>query len=122
MKALSIQQPWAWLIVNGYKIHENRTWNTKYRGELLIHAGKKLDVEGKMWVNANFPQIILPTFAVGLGMGGIVGKAYLDDVVTESKNKFFFGPFGFVLKDGKPLPFRTYKGRLGFFEVDADAR
>ncbi|WP_245839042.1 ASCH domain-containing protein [Yersinia kristensenii] len=38
MKALSIRQPWAWLIVNGYKDIENRTWNTKCRGPVLIHA------------------------------------------------------------------------------------
>lgn len=117
MKALSIKQPWAWLIVNGYKIHENRTWNTKYRGEILIHAGNKTDVEGQRWVNENFPQIIIPQFAVGLGKGGIVGKAYLDDVVTESKNKFFFGPYGFVLKDARPLPFVRLRGKLGFFEA-----
>src|SRR5438045_8559495 len=39
MKALSIRQPWAWLIVNGHKPVENRSWSTKYTGKLLIHAG-----------------------------------------------------------------------------------
>src|SRR5216683_3431530 len=43
MKALSIQQPFAWLIVNGYKDIENRTWNTNYKGFVLIHAGKQVD-------------------------------------------------------------------------------
>ena len=43
MKAISIRQPWAWLIVHGYKDVENRTWATKYRGPILIHAGKTLD-------------------------------------------------------------------------------
>ncbi len=37
---LSIRQPWAWLIVNGYKDIENRTWSTRFRGKVLIHAGK----------------------------------------------------------------------------------
>lgn len=40
MKALSIRQPWAWLIVNGFKDIENRSWDTKYRGLVLIHASK----------------------------------------------------------------------------------
>jgi hypothetical protein len=40
MKALSIRQPWAWLIVNGYKDIENRSWATKFRGPVLIHAAK----------------------------------------------------------------------------------
>ena len=43
MKALSIMQPWAWLIVNGHKAIENRTWRCHVRGPILIHAGKKLD-------------------------------------------------------------------------------
>jgi len=32
MKALSILQPWAWLVVNGHKDIENRTWGTGFRG------------------------------------------------------------------------------------------
>ena len=38
MKALSIRQPWAWLILHGGKDIENRTWATKLRGRVLIHA------------------------------------------------------------------------------------
>lgn len=41
MKAISINQPWAWCIVNGYKPIENRDWATQFRGTVLIHAGKK---------------------------------------------------------------------------------
>ncbi|WP_229215634.1 ASCH domain-containing protein [Duganella sp. CY15W] len=40
MKALSIRQPWAWLIVNGYKDIENRSWSTNVRGKVLVHASK----------------------------------------------------------------------------------
>src|SRR5580765_3071606 len=43
MKALSIRQPWAWLIVNGHKPVENRSWPTKYTGKLLIHAGQRFE-------------------------------------------------------------------------------
>lgn len=48
--ALSIQQPWAWLLVNGFKPVENRSWPTKVRGRIAIHAGKKFDYEGYRWV------------------------------------------------------------------------
>ena len=47
MKVLSILQPWASLCVNtdsngkALKQIETRSWNTKYRGKLLIHASKK---------------------------------------------------------------------------------
>ena len=39
MKALSIKQPWAWLICAGYKDIENRDWSTKFRGRIYVHAG-----------------------------------------------------------------------------------
>lgn len=38
MKALSVKQPWAYLICSGLKDVENRTWPTKFRGRVLIHA------------------------------------------------------------------------------------
>lgn len=39
---LTVLQPWAWLIANGYKDIESRQWFTPYRGKLVIHAGKKI--------------------------------------------------------------------------------
>ena len=45
MKVLTLKQPWASLVANGYKVYEFRTWKTKYRGELLIHAGCGVDKE-----------------------------------------------------------------------------
>lgn len=41
MKALSIKQPWASLIAHGIKNIENRTWKTKFRGRIFIHASAK---------------------------------------------------------------------------------
>jgi hypothetical protein len=43
MKVISIIQPWATLIAIGEKKFETRSWSTKYRGELAIHASKKID-------------------------------------------------------------------------------
>ena len=43
MKAITIKQPYASLISEGIKEYEFRTWKTKYRGEILIHAGKQVD-------------------------------------------------------------------------------
>ena len=39
MKVLTIKNPWAELIVKGYKEYEFRSWKTNYRGKILIHAG-----------------------------------------------------------------------------------
>lgn len=43
MKTITIKEPWATLIVEGYKEYEFRVWKTNYRGEILIHAGKSYD-------------------------------------------------------------------------------
>lgn len=43
MKTITIKQPFASLIAAGIKEYEFRTWKTKYRGEILIHAGKGID-------------------------------------------------------------------------------
>ncbi|MFD5022241.1 ASCH domain-containing protein [Paenibacillus sp. NPDC058367] len=45
MKAITIIQPWATLIALGEKRFETRSWSTKHRGPLAIHAGKKIDKE-----------------------------------------------------------------------------
>lgn len=110
--ALSIQQPWAWLIVNGYKPVENRTWPTKVRGWIGIHAGKKIDAEGYQLVRENFPQIELPT---SFEVGGIVGRARITGCVEDHDSPWFFGPYGFTMEGAEPLPFRECRGRLGFF-------
>lgn len=48
MKAITIMQPWATLIALGEKKFETRSWSTKHRGQLAIHAGKKIDRDAYM--------------------------------------------------------------------------
>lgn len=127
MKALSIRQPWAWLIVNGIKDIENRDWPTRFRGEFLIHASKGCTVDEyddcrdlrhaiHLKHTPDVPYINIPPLTE-IERGGIVGIATLVDCVEESDSPWFFGRHGFVLKDIRPLPFRPYKGALGFFDV-----
>lgn len=120
MKALSIRQPWAWLIIHGGKDIENRTWTTSYRGPLLIHAAKGM-------TQAEYRDAVL--FALDRGVcvpdwhelkrGGIIGAVDLAHTVAFSSSPWFAGNghFGFVLRNPKPLPFHPCKGALGFFEV-----
>ena len=56
MKVLTIRQPWASLIIHGYKKFEFRSWQTKYRGDLLIHAGKGIDKEAMKRLENIFQQ------------------------------------------------------------------
>ena len=39
--ALSVRQPWAWALLFGGKDVENRTWSTRHRGRIWIHASKR---------------------------------------------------------------------------------
>jgi hypothetical protein len=116
MKALSVQQPWAWLIVHGYKDVENRTWPTRQRGRIAIHAGRTVDHAGYHWVRETFPEVPLPPIAA-LERGGTVGTVTLTDCVRTHPSRWFFGPFGFVMADAAPTPVRACRGALGFFEV-----
>lgn len=115
--ALSIQQPWAWLIATGHKDVENRDWPTRIRGMIGIHAGQKFDADGYAWVRAEFPQIPLPA-PDAFERGGIVGRVRLIDCVEELPSPWFVGRFGFVLADAQPLPFRACRGKLGFFRPE----
>ena len=41
MQALTIQEPWASLLIKGKKKFETRNWQRNYRGLLAIHSGKR---------------------------------------------------------------------------------
>ncbi len=127
MKALSVRQPWAWLIVNGYKTVENRSWSTKFRGKFLIHAGRKLDIPLSEYEMLR--QDILHDYKiempVTLPMGGIVGMAEIVDCVTECEDEndqewHEEGFYAFILRNAKELPFHLTKGKLQFFDVPDD--
>lgn len=125
MKGLSVRQPWAYLIVHGFKDVENRNWQTAFRGRVYIHAGKKVDLEGVNWMWEN-------KYALGIqgiisevcllahrwSQSGIIGEVDIMDCVMQSKSPWFVGPWGFVLASptayAKPIP---YRGQPGLFEV-----
>lgn len=123
MKALSIRNPWCWLILNAGKNIENRSWLTKFRGEFAIHASAGMTraeyAEVADFLDGDLMGVKLPP-SEQLERGGIVGVATITDVVRDSDSPWFFGPVGFVLADARPVPFIPYKGRLGFFELPAD--
>ena len=116
MKALTIRQPFAWLIVNGFKDVENRTWPTPFRGRFLIHAAKQYGAAER--ANAERVQrqhgILVPP---DLLLGGIVGEAELVDCVKGHPSAWFKGPYAFVLRNVRPLPFRALPGTQRFFDV-----
>jgi hypothetical protein len=107
MRALSTRQPWAHRILHEGKDIENRDWPTKFRGWVLIHAGKGVDPEDRDEVRGR-----------GMPLGGIVGMMEIFGCVDRSDSPWFFGRYGFVIRDRRPLPFIPCKGALGFFRPD----
>jgi hypothetical protein len=75
MKALTICQPYAALIVRGEKLVENREWPTRYRGPLLIHAGKSRE-----WLDDEDESDFV-AWGDPLAFGAVVGDARLADVL-----------------------------------------
>lgn len=116
MKALSIRQPYAWLIAQGIKDIENRTWVTGYRGPVLIHAGKaypKRDYEDDFdcYAGRGYPD---SREAI---TGGIVGMATITGCVSRSDSRWWIGPYGFTLSNAVACPLIPCVGALGFFDV-----
>lgn len=114
MRALTIRQPFALLIVDGIKPIENRTWSTNYRGPLLIHAARKPQDIPISMIEARHRISIDRT---RLKFSGIIGRVELVDVVTTHESAWFDGPFGFVLEKPRILKFRPMRGFQGFFDV-----
>jgi len=131
MKAISIRQPWAWLIVHAGKDIENRTWPTRYRGPVLIHAAKGMtrDEWDAAWTFAHGSGASPKALAAGvtrdnIERGGIVAIADLVDCVPSARRVspwHMEGQFGFRLANVRALPFRPLKGALGFFDVPEES-
>jgi hypothetical protein len=128
VKALSIHEPWAWLIVQGYKDVENRVWSTRYRGPILVHAGlTRADPEdvqavlGRLnWLSGRKLKRQMPALD-SLPTGGFVGVVNIADCITESDSDWFEAPYGFLLQNPRPVPFVPYRGRLGLFDVEVES-
>ena len=115
MRALTIRQPWASLIVFGEKDVENRTWTTRHRGSLAIHAGQAVDHDLQAW-QLNIAQRI-NTFP----RGAIVGIVDLRDVVRDSRSRWAEpGHHHWVLTDPRPIEPVPMRGRLGLWTPDVE--
>ena len=126
MKCLSLKQPYADLLAFGEKTIELRKWNTRFRGEFLIHASKNIDIQACERLDIDIDKLTI---------GAIIGSAFLHNVKEYSNQeefnkdkqkhfsivtKYFDGyKYGFLIRNArmfkKSVP---YPGKLRFFEVD----
>lgn len=124
MRALSLTQPWAWLVVHGGKDVENRRWNTHFGGEFLVHAAKgmtKDDYDAAWEMARTIDQNLAWAIPLRekLDRGGIVGRADLYGVLPRTANPstpwHMRNQYGFCLRNQQPLPFLACRGALGFW-------
>ena len=128
MKVITIKQPFATLIAEGLKEYEFRTWRTKYRGDILIHAGKGIDKEAMKryeHLNLEYP------------LGKIIAKATITDCVyvdeklkqcLEEKNPLvYYGiirkdstwdGYGFKLENIKKISHIEVNGKLSLWDYE----
>ena len=128
MKAISIRAPWWWHIFHAGKDIENRSWPTKIRGTVLIHASggwhwidmlDDLEVANLLARSTGKPTTTLaPLRPYG---GHLVGTVDIVGCVETRTSPWFFGRYGFQLENpvlfAEPIPFR---GAQGFFHVPDD--
>jgi hypothetical protein len=127
--ALSLKQPWAALLASGKKTIEVRSWSTRVRGRIFIHAARIPDdrPEAWQWVTDD----IRPLAELG---GGIIGEAELlacqsyrtlDSFTTDAQKHLNLadwfqtkGLYGFVFHKAALIPFRPCSGNVRFFTVE----
>ena len=128
MKAITIKQPYATLIAEGLKEYEFRTWKTKYRGDILIHAGKGIDkkaMERFNDLNLNYPS------------GCIIAKATITDCVyvdnqlkeelQQKNDKVYYGivnkdsnweGYGFKIENVEKITPIEINGKLSLWDYE----
>ena len=128
---LTIRQPWAWAIAHAGKDIENRSWATRHRGPLLIHAGKRIpdntdfsDLVELLELSAGADldracRLLAELDHAELAYGAIVASARLADCVAASESLWFVGPHGWVLSDVRPVERPVARpGRQGIFRTE----
>ncbi|WP_333861860.1 ASCH domain-containing protein [Clostridium sp.] len=140
MKVLTINQPWASLIVLGEKKIETRSWSTKYRGALLIHSGSTIN--GSVCLIHPFKKVLDKYFQrlIDMPTGMIIAKCNLvdcirilseDGLTAKLENNFIVekneynlgnytpGRYAWILKDIEVLSKPKFvKGKLGVWNYD----
>lgn len=133
MRAITLWQPWAWLVSNGHKLVENRPWAPvviRPGDRFAIHAGKRFSVgnwEGLLAVAENRGIVVPPEknlpYGVILATAELVKTVRAVEDVEPFEQRIFYsdGAVGWILRDVRPLATPiACKGALGCWEVPAE--
>ncbi len=119
MKALTVKEPFATLIAKGIKKYEFRSWNTKYRGDIYIHAGKSFYENSK-----DFPFSYRPSEIIAVAT--IVDVIKITEEIGQkihNENPKVYGlhndGFAWVLSNVRPINnSEKIKGKLGLWNYE----
>ena len=126
MKVLTLKQPWATLVAEGIKKYEFRTWKTKYRGKVLIHAGAGIDK--KEMDKFKDLKLEFPSKRI-IAVVDITDCLELDDDLNKkiiNENNIAYGDeyrngYAWKLSNVKKLNIEeTINGQLGLWNCDLD--
>jgi len=125
LKIITIKQPWATLIAAGYKKYEFRSWKTKYRGPLLIHAGKGIDSQAMKRfedLNLSYPKSKIMAM-VQLEDCILIDEAFNSQLLNEN-NKIYgkddkIGLYAWKLSNVENVNIsEEIKGKLGLWNIE----
>lgn len=94
-KVITLTQPWASLVVHGFKKFDTRSWKTRPDQLILIHASNKITIEGKRLIKHLQTNTLLETGIVFKGlipMGAIIGGVLLNTCYRSIDGHFFSKP------------------------------
>lgn len=121
--ALSVKQPWASLIASGRKSIETRTWQTSYRGPLLICAGKSPDMDAIVRFGGS-PEDWELRFPPGIALC-VVSLVTITPMTQYDEASACCAryPGAYAWRFGPSIAITahfTVKGKLGLFKVASD--
>lgn len=126
-RALSLHQPWAWLLASGIKPIENRRWQPRWRGWFLVHASKTMSA-GEYEATRDFASfaidpVLFPPFEA-FALGGVVGAATLTGVSapapqSERRTWRMADQYGLECESAEVLPFVACRGGRRWFDLDS---
>lgn len=103
IKGLTLHRPWDWAILNAGKDIENREWPCylKFGDYIALHAGNTYDHAGYEFIADMCAEVLAPWPPTDEQHrpGFIYGVAQFDGNVTKSDSPWFFGTYGWKLKN-----------------------
>ena len=119
--ALSVRQPWAWAIIDGCKVIENRSEGAIRAGgmtcrRIAVHAARGMTRREYDWAVWRLERhgVACPR-PDALPRGAIIGAVDVVEIVSDSDSEWFGGPMGLMLARPmacEPIP---AAGALGYF-------